>query len=193
MRLAATTVLLALLIAAPVGAHPPVELAPEREAALEHGAAEALGERRFACLAPIWQGEDGRRSRQHSQGASRVGAMLLVTARRALPAARRFKRENDAILGVELVNLRYSVASMEHLADVERRALAAYPLAKVSYPAEDLFEQRAGCPPVEIQVDGFPRVLAPGEPPPRPSLTETLSVADALVARYGRTHVLIEG
>jgi hypothetical protein len=151
----------------------------------------ALGEARFACLAPIWESSDGQRSSTESTGSNRVGFRLLVTARRALPAARRLARTHPSIDSVALVAPRYSLTSMRRLRVVVRHAMAAFPSASVSLNEFDL-GVASMCPKVDIQVDGMPVVVVePGEAPPKSEGAESLAAAQALVKRYRLVEVQV--
>jgi hypothetical protein len=122
---------------------------------------------------------------------------LLVTARRGLPAARRLKRQQRRILAVEVVSRRYSLASMRHLEDFERDAMAPYPLAAVSFDPGAFGSQSVPCPDVQITLDGMPRAVLPGTPQVQPAPDQTFgaafAAANALAGRYGRTRVLVAG
>jgi len=121
---------------------------------------------------------------------------LLVTARRGLPAARRLKRQRRRILAVEVVSRRYSLASMRHLEDFERDAMAPYPLAEVSFEPEAFGSQSVPCPDVQITLDGMPRAILPGtqvQPAPDETFGAAFAAANALARRYGRTRVLVAG
>jgi hypothetical protein len=75
----------------------------------------------------------GHRSLVSGERSVRIGFDLLITARRALSAARRLLRAHRSILTVEVVGRRYSLASMRHLAQVVRGAMAAFPSASVGF------------------------------------------------------------
>lgn len=171
-----------------------------REASFQHlsqEASAALGEARFACLAPIWETQAGQRSYADAEHSVKVGFGLLITARRALAEAERLRRAHKSFLTVEIVGQRYSLASMRHLAEVVRGGMAGFPSASVSFSPFDGFEaiptQAASsnvseppCPKVGVELDGMPRAIVPGGPPPSSEESESRAAAEALAAQFGR-------
>jgi hypothetical protein len=168
-------------------------------------AAAELGETRFACLAPVWEPEPGHRTLVRSQASPIVGFDLLITVHRALPLARRLRRTNTGIVAVEVVSQRYSLASMRHLEEVVRTAMAAYPSAGVSYmPFESPEESgiwgplgtgptEPSCPKVQVELDGMPQAVIPGGPPPSPEPGESHAAALKLGSQYGRMRLIVAG
>lgn len=169
---------------------------------LSQDASAALGETHFACLASVWESQAGQRSFVSSEHSVRIGFDLLITAHRALPAARRLRREHRSILTVGVVDQRYSLASMRHLATIVRGAMAAFPSASVVFSPFDGFgggppaeterskSSEPPCPSVEVQLDGMPQVVSPGGPPPSSEEAESRAAAEALAARYGRMQLI---
>jgi hypothetical protein len=187
---------MSLAVAAGVAAASP----PTREATfqrLSEDASGALGEARFACLAPIWENHAGQRSFAGSEGSVKLGLALLITARRARPPARRLRRAHRSILTVEMVSQRYSLASMRHLARVVRGRMAVFPSASVGFAPFEAFagsptqtarsdRSEPPCPKVEVELDGMPQAVLPGGPPPSSEEAESRAAAEALAAQYGR-------
>ena|ERR1022692_135052 len=168
---------------------------------LSEEASATLGESRFACLAPVWESQTGHRSLVSDERSVRIGLDLLITARRALPAARRLLRANRSILTVEVVGRRYSLASMRHLARVVRGAMAAFPSASVGFsPFEEELPTGAArakpseppCAKVEVELGGMPQAVIPGGPPPSHEEAGSRAAAEALAARYGRMTLISE-
>jgi hypothetical protein len=172
---------------------------------LSEQASAELGETRFACLEPVWEAQPGHRSPVRSEGNPIVGFDLLITARRALPLARRLRRAHAGIVTVEVVSQRYSLASMRHVEHVVHTAMAAYPSAGVSYmPFEGPEEAQTWgplgtgptepfCPKVEVELDGMPQAILPGGPPPSPEEAESKAAALKLATRYGRMRLIVGG
>ena len=183
---------LGALVSSASGSEAP--LADEAAVRLAEQVSANLGEARFACLAQVSESGVGR-SGPSTGHAVKAGYDLLVTARGALPEARRLMRAHPGIRAIEVVDPRYSLASMRHLEQLVRSAMARFPSAGVVFepfqPAIRPQPSTSRCPEVQIELDGMPQAVIAGGPPPSPEEAESAAAAGELATRYGRLQITV--